>query len=50
MTIPTSNLASMLVHAAQHFGDRPALIQGDQVWTWRELNDRVVRAASALVD
>jgi fatty-acyl-CoA synthase len=48
MTLPTSNLASMLVHAAQHFGDRPGLIQGDRVWTWTEINDRVTRAASAL--
>jgi len=48
MTLPTSNLASMLVHAAQHFGDRPGLIQNDRVWTWTEINDRVTRAASAL--
>ena len=45
MSNSTSNLASMLVHAAQHFGDRPALIQGDKVWTWAELNERVGRAA-----
>ena len=48
MTIPTSNLASMLAHTAAHFGDRPGLVQGEQTWTWRELNERVVRAASAL--
>lgn len=49
MIIPTSNLASMLVHVARHYPDRAGLIQGDRVWTWRELDERVARAASALV-
>lgn len=48
MTIPTSNLASMLVHTARLFPDRPGLIQADRHWTWRELDRRVTRAASAL--
>ncbi|CDZ42346.1 AMP-dependent synthetase/ligase [Neorhizobium galegae bv. officinalis] len=49
MSKSTSNLASMLVHAAQHFGDRPGLIQGDKVWTWAEINERVGRAAQGLL-
>jgi acyl-CoA synthetase (AMP-forming)/AMP-acid ligase II len=48
MTIPTSNLASLLVHTARHFGERPGLIQGDRAWTWSALEERVRRAANAL--
>jgi fatty-acyl-CoA synthase len=35
------NLASLLAQTAALFPDRAGLIQGDRVWTWREMNARV---------
>ena len=39
---------SFLARAAAAFGDRPALVHGARRWTYRELNGRVRRLASAL--
>lgn len=42
------NPAYFLTRNARHFGDKCAVLYGDRTWTYRELNDRVGRLASAL--
>jgi acyl-CoA synthetase (AMP-forming)/AMP-acid ligase II len=44
----TSNLARLLTHTAQLFPDRPGLIQGEQRWTWGEIEQRVAAMTAAL--
>lgn len=46
--IPTTNLATLLLQAAARFPDRPALIRGDQSWTWSTFATRVKAAAAGL--
>lgn len=36
-----ANLSVLLAQTAALFPDRPGLIQGDRLWTWREINARV---------
>ena len=36
-----ANLSILLAQTAAQFPDRPGLIQGEQQWSWRELNGRV---------
>ncbi|KQW63569.1 acyl-CoA synthetase [Variovorax sp. Root411] len=38
---PVANLASLLAQTAALFPDRAGLIQGERVWTWREIDARV---------
>ena len=47
-SIPTSNLAHLLLQTARRFPDRPALIWRERTWTWDELSTRVQTAAGAL--
>ncbi len=42
------NLAYYLARSARHFGERDAVFHGDDVFKYRELNERVSRLASAL--
>jgi fatty-acyl-CoA synthase len=42
------NLAQLLRQTAALHGDRPAVIQGDRQWTWREVDDRVDAMVAAL--
>ncbi|MBP6901888.1 MAG: acyl-CoA synthetase [Burkholderiaceae bacterium] len=42
------NLARLLSHTARLFPERTALIQGEQRWTWRELDQRVDALVAAL--
>jgi acyl-CoA synthetase (AMP-forming)/AMP-acid ligase II len=44
----TSNLARLLTHTAQLFPDRPGLIQGEAIWTWGEIEQRVAAMTAAL--
>ena len=44
----TSNLARLLTHTAQLFPDRPGLIQGQAIWTWGEIEQRVAAMTAAL--
>jgi acyl-CoA synthetase (AMP-forming)/AMP-acid ligase II len=44
----TSNLARLLTHTAQLFPGRAGLIQGDQRWTWGEIEQRVAAMTAAL--
>ncbi|MFO1025128.1 MAG: acyl-CoA synthetase [Acetobacteraceae bacterium] len=48
MTIPTSNLAHLLIQTARRFPDRPALVWRNDTWTWAGFRDRVQAAAAAL--
>ena len=36
-----ANLSTLLAQTSALFPDRPGLIQGEKVWTWREINARV---------
>jgi len=42
------NLGRLLTHTARLFPDHPALIQGEHVWTWSQINGRVNAMVSAL--
>ena len=42
------NLGQLLTQTARLFPDRPALIRGDQVWSWREIESRVAAMTTAL--
>lgn len=42
------NLGQLLAQTAQQFPQRIGLIQGEQQWTWRQLQDRVHAMATAL--
>lgn len=42
------NLARLLSHTARLFPERTALIQGEQRWTWREIDQRVDALVAAL--
>lgn len=42
------NLGRLLTHTARLFPEHPALIQGEQVWTWSQINARVNAMVSAL--
>jgi len=42
------NLGRLLTHTAQLYPEHTALIQGDQTWTWSEINARVNAMANAL--
>lgn len=42
------NLARLLTHTAQLFPERIALIQGDQRWTWAQIDQRVDALVAAL--
>ena len=44
----TCNLARLLTHTARLFPDRTALIQGEQRWTWAQLDQRVDALVAAL--
>jgi fatty-acyl-CoA synthase len=37
----TANLSTLLAQTAALFPDRPGLIHGERVWTWREIDARV---------
>nr|WP_316642481.1 acyl-CoA synthetase [uncultured Roseateles sp.] len=43
-----SNLARLLTHTARLFPERIALIQGEQRWTWAQIDQRVDALVSAL--
>lgn len=43
-----ANLANFLDLSARHFPERPALICGEHVWSWREIKARVDAFADAL--
>ena len=43
-----TNLSALLAQTAALFPDRPGLIEGDRVWTWREIDARVDAMAQAL--
>jgi acyl-CoA synthetase (AMP-forming)/AMP-acid ligase II len=45
---PIANFGHLLTQTARRFPDRPGLVQGERVWTWREINRRVDAAATAL--
>jgi fatty-acyl-CoA synthase len=40
ITTRVMNLGDLLTQAARRLPDAPGLIQGDRVWTWREMNAR----------
>lgn len=42
------NLGQLLTQTARLFPDRPALIRGEQTWTWAEVEQRVAAMADAL--
>jgi fatty-acyl-CoA synthase len=42
------NLGRLLWQTAQQFPDRPGLIQGEQTWTWLQIQQRVSAMACAL--
>lgn len=42
------NLGQLLTQTARMFPDRPALIRGEQRWTWAELERRVAAVATAM--
>ena len=42
------NLARLLSHTARQFPDRTALIQGEQHWTWAQIDQRVDALVAAL--
>ena len=42
------NLARLLSHTARQFPDRTALVQGDQHWTWAQIDERVDALVAAL--
>lgn len=42
------NLGRLLTHTARLYPDHPALIQGEQTWTWTQINARVNAMVSAL--
>jgi len=44
------NLAQWVTDNAQRFADRPALIQGTQVWNWAQMEQRVTQLAQRLLD
>ena len=44
----TTNLATLLTQAAARLPDRPAVIRGDDTWTWAQLDDRVSALAAAM--
>ena len=46
--IPTSNLACLLVQTAARWPNRPGLIRGDRLWTWREIGQRAAGVAAGL--
>ena len=48
MTIPTANLAVLLLQTARRFPDRPGLHWRDRTWTWSEIAARARSAAGAL--
>lgn len=43
-----TNLANLLASTARLFPDHPALIVGDRVWSWREIDARVNAMVAAL--
>jgi len=47
-SLPTSNLAHLLLQTARRFPERPAIIWRDHVWTWEQFAARVQVAAGAL--
>jgi acyl-CoA synthetase (AMP-forming)/AMP-acid ligase II len=49
-SLPTSNLAHLLLQTARRFPDRPALIWRERTWTWAEFAARVQAAAGALAE
>ena len=46
--IPTSNLATLLLHTARRFPDRPGVVVGPLSWKWRQIAARVCAASGAL--
>ncbi|PQP16573.1 acyl-CoA synthetase [Rhodococcus opacus] len=44
----TTNLATLLTQAAARLSDRPAVIRGDDTWTWAQLDERVSALAAAM--
>lgn len=50
VTRRTSNLSTLLRQQAARRRDQTALIRGDVVWTWGELDDRADALAAALTD
>ncbi len=42
------NLGELIAQSARLFPQRPGLIQGEQSWTWRQLDDRINAMARAL--
>lgn len=42
------NLGRLLKHTAQLYPDHPGLIQGDQCWTWAQIDQRVDAMVAAL--
>lgn len=45
-----SNIAHFLTRNARRFADRPAVIWGEQSWSWKELDARVSALAAAMRD
>jgi fatty-acyl-CoA synthase len=43
------NLSNFLCQAARRYPDETALVQGERIWTWRELNSRVDAMAAILI-
>ncbi|WP_336873915.1 AMP-binding protein [Rhodococcus qingshengii] len=44
----TTNLATLLTQTAARLPDRPAIIRGEDTWTWAQLDDRVSALATAM--
>lgn len=44
------NLSQILAQTAKLHPDRPGVIHGDKVWTWRQVNDRVNALCQALTE
>ncbi|MFC9557679.1 AMP-binding protein [Rhodococcus sp. NPDC056960] len=44
----TTNLATLLTQTAARLPDRPAIIRGDETWTWAQLDDRVNALTAAM--
>ena len=44
----TTNIAHFLTRNARRFADRPAIIWGDDTWSWAELDKRVSALASVM--
>lgn len=47
-TLPTSNLANLLKHTAQLFPDHAGVIQNEESWSWKRIDQRVDAMVLAL--